>query len=111
MATNNSIMPIAVGDGAENPAVNSTTNTIYVTNILDNTVSVIGGGTSLQLINITPCRVVDTRGANGDFGGPTHHGRHRPQLPHSPRAVQHSGQRRSLCAECHGCSHRAGLGT
>ena len=68
--TNNSIVPIAVGDGAENPAVNSTTNTIYVTNILDNTVSVIGGGTSLQLINITPCRVVDTRGANGTFGGP-----------------------------------------
>ena len=68
--TNNSIVPIAVGDGAENPAVNSTANTIYVTNILDNTVSVIGGGTSLQLINITPCRVVDTRGANGIFGGP-----------------------------------------
>lgn len=68
--TNNSIVPIAVGDGAENPAVNSTTNTIYVTNILDDTVSVIGGGASLQLINITPCRVVDTRGANGTFGGP-----------------------------------------
>ncbi len=68
--TNNSIVPIAVGDGAENPAVNATTNTIYVTNILDDTVSVIGGGTSLQLINITPCRVVDTRGANGTFGGP-----------------------------------------
>ena len=68
--TNNSIVPIAVGDGAENPAVNSTANTIYVTNILDNTVSVIGGGTSLQLINITPCRVVDTRRTNGIFGGP-----------------------------------------
>lgn len=68
--TSNSIVPIAVGDGAENPAVNSTTNTIYVTNILDDTVSVIGGATSLQLINITPCRVVDTRGANGPFGGP-----------------------------------------
>ncbi len=68
--TNNSIVPVAVGDGAENPVVNSTTNTIYVTNILDDTVSVIGGGTSMQLINITPCRVVDTRGANGIFGGP-----------------------------------------
>ena len=68
--TSNTIVPVAVGDGPENVAVNSTTNNIYVTNILDNTVSVIGGGSSLQLINITPCRVVDTRGANGPFGGP-----------------------------------------
>ena len=68
--TNNSIVPVAVGDGPEFAGVNSTTNTIYVTNILDNTVSVIGGGTNLQLVNVTPCRVVDTRGANGIFGGP-----------------------------------------
>ena len=68
--TSNSIVPVAVGGGPENPAVNPASNTVYVTNILDNTVSVIGGGTTLQLINVTPCRVVDTRGPNGPFGGP-----------------------------------------
>ncbi len=68
--TNNSIVPIAVGDGPGNPAVKSLTSNIYVTNILDNTVSVIGGAASLQLISIAPCRVVDTRGADGTFGGP-----------------------------------------
>jgi len=34
------------------------------------TVSVIGGNIKLQLVNVTPCRLVDTRGPDGQFGGP-----------------------------------------
>ena len=30
-----------------------------------------GGGTALQFVPVTPCRVVDTRNASGPFGGPT----------------------------------------
>jgi DNA-binding beta-propeller fold protein YncE len=66
----NTIFPIAVGDQPNGNTVNSATNTIYVPNLLDNTISVIGGNTKLQLVNVTPCRVVDTRKANGPFGGP-----------------------------------------
>jgi YVTN family beta-propeller protein len=66
----NSTLPIAVGDEPDALAVNSATHTVYVPNFLDGTVSVIGGNTKLQLVNVTPCRVVDTRQANGEFGGP-----------------------------------------
>ena len=66
----NSALPIAVGDEPDALAVNSSTHTIYVPNLLDGTVSVIGGNTKLQLVNVTPCRVVDTRQPNGPFGGP-----------------------------------------
>ncbi len=66
----NSTLPIAVGDEPLALAANSSTHTIYVPNILDNTVSVIGGSTKLQLVDVTPCRVVDTRQATGTFGGP-----------------------------------------
>ena len=51
------------------PSIQST-NQIYTPNLFDNTISVIGGATKLQLVNVTPCRVVDTRKANGTFGGP-----------------------------------------
>ena len=66
----NSTFPIAVGGEPDALAVDSSTHTIYVPNFLDNTVSVIGGNTKLQLVNVTPCRVVDTRQTNGTFGGP-----------------------------------------
>jgi DNA-binding beta-propeller fold protein YncE len=66
----NSALPVAVGDGPSGVAVNSSTNTIYVPNANDGTVSVIGGNTKLQLVNVTPCRLVDTRQAKGPFGGP-----------------------------------------
>jgi DNA-binding beta-propeller fold protein YncE len=68
--TTNSALPIAVGDGPSGVAVNSTTNTIYVSNYTDGTVSVIGGNIKLQLVDVTPCRLVDTRQATGEFGGP-----------------------------------------
>jgi DNA-binding beta-propeller fold protein YncE len=66
----NSTFPIAVGGEPDALAVDSSTHTIYVPNFLENTVSVIGGNTKLQLVNVTPCRVVDTRQTNGTFGGP-----------------------------------------
>jgi len=68
--TTNSALPIAVGDGPSGVAVNSSTDTIYVPNYTDGTVSVIGGNTKLQLVDVTPCRLVDTRQAKGVFGGP-----------------------------------------
>ncbi len=66
----NDTLPVAVGDGPVALAVNATTNTTYTTNSPDDSVSVIGNATTLQLVNVTPCRVVDTRNANGTFGGP-----------------------------------------
>ena len=62
-------------------AANSETNRIYVPNFCGNdpscqtyngTVSVVAGipPTPLQFAPVTPCRVVDTRNANGTFGGP-----------------------------------------
>ena len=66
----NSALPVAVGDGPSALAVNSSSNTVYVADGVDGTVSVIGGNTKLQLVNVTPCRLVDTRGADGQFGGP-----------------------------------------
>ena len=68
--TSNSTVPVAVGDGPIAVAVNSSTNTAYVADGGDGTVSVIGGNTKLQLVNVTPCRLVDTRGPDGQFGGP-----------------------------------------
>jgi DNA-binding beta-propeller fold protein YncE len=68
--TTNSTLPVAVGDGPTALAVNSSTNNVYVADGVDGTVSVIGGNTKLQLVNVTPCRLVDTRGADGQFGGP-----------------------------------------
>ena len=65
----NSTFPIAVGDEPDALAVNSSTHTTYVPNFLDNTVSVIGGNTKLQLVNVTPCRLVDTRSNGGPIEG------------------------------------------
>jgi len=71
-ATNQVVTTLNVGmmPGAiESDIVN---NSFYVANYGDNTVSVIGGASpaALQLMPVAPCRVVDTRRANGEFGGP-----------------------------------------
>jgi len=66
----NSIVPVAIGDSPSGVAVNSSAaNLIYVPNQDDGTVSVIGGNAVLQLNSVSPCRLVDTRLANGG-GGP-----------------------------------------
>ncbi len=74
---------LVVGNGPAGVAVNASTNRIYVTNAGDNTVSVIGGASAppLRFIPITPCRVVDTRNANGPFGGPAIQGQTSRDFP------------------------------
>ncbi len=67
--TSQATFPIAAGDAPDAVAVNSSTHSIYVPNLTDNTVSVIGGNTTLQLVNVTPCRLVDTRQSGGPIEG------------------------------------------
>jgi DNA-binding beta-propeller fold protein YncE len=76
----NSITPVAIGDYPEGAAVNPTTDTVYVENAGDNTVSVIGGNTKLQLVNVNPCRIVDTRRTGGPIQGGTSRSFPIPQL-------------------------------
>ncbi len=64
-----STTPVAVGDYPYFLAVNPSTNTVYVPSRDDNTVSVIGGEAKLQLVAVTPCRLLDTRPQYGG-GGP-----------------------------------------
>ena len=65
----NSTFPIAVGDEPNVLAANSTTHNVYVPNFIDNTISVVGGQTKLQLESVTPCRLVDTRSGSPIQGG------------------------------------------
>ena len=74
--------PVAIGDGPTSLAINTATNVIYVTNGPDNTVSAIGGSTKLQLANVTPCRLVDTRNGNPITGG-TFQTFNLPQIAHN----------------------------
>jgi YVTN family beta-propeller protein len=64
----NNTVPVAVADGPQSVAVNATTDRIYVPNYYDGTVSVVAGETGLQLVNVNPCRLVDTRTQNGGSG-------------------------------------------
>ena len=69
-AATNHIITLGLGDGPTGLALNSANNKIYVPNYSDNTVFVIDPAVKLQFVPITPCRVVDTRGPAGLFGGP-----------------------------------------
>ena len=55
-------------------AVDPANHRVYTANLTGNTVAVIAGAWSpppaLQFVPATPCRVVDTRKPNGEFGGP-----------------------------------------
>ena len=63
---------VNVGTSPQGVTVNPVTNRIYAANYGSNTVSVIAGANAapLRFVPLTPCRVVDTRGPNGPFGGP-----------------------------------------
>ena len=63
---------VNVGTSPQGVTVNPVTNRIYAANYGSNTVSVIAGANAapLQFVPLTPCRVADTRGPNGPFGGP-----------------------------------------
>ena len=66
----NTTFPIAVGDWPiqQPPSIPPQTPS-DVSNLDDNTVSVIGGATKLQLNAITPCRLIDTRQTSPVQGG------------------------------------------
>jgi YVTN family beta-propeller protein len=82
---NNSTVTITAGSYPTAVAVNPSTNKIYVANLNSDAVTVIDGMSgntvaviemlvwsprALQFVPATPCRVVDTRKPNGEFGGP-----------------------------------------
>ncbi len=84
----NAVIPIVVGDDPYALALNPGTEQMYVPNYEDNTVAVIGTNTKLQLVNVTPCRLVDTRPQNGG-GGPIQGGTF--QTFNLPQAAQNKG--------------------
>jgi DNA-binding beta-propeller fold protein YncE len=63
----NGITSVAVGDYPNAAAVSAPTNKIYVVNTGDATVSQFAGpnATPVQYVDVTPCRLVDTRPPNG----------------------------------------------
>ena len=71
-SNNNNTTTVMVGNAPSAVGINAITNRIFVANTTDGTVSVIAGANAspLQFVSITPCRLVDTRGTNGPFGGP-----------------------------------------
>ncbi len=83
-----SLVTLQVPNDATNLAINPATNRTYVPYENDNIVSVIGGASPppLRFIPITPCRVVDTRNANGPFGGPAIQGQTSRDFPLSQGA-------------------------
>ncbi|HZL67135.1 MAG TPA: YncE family protein [Candidatus Limnocylindrales bacterium] len=79
----NTTTPVAVGDQPSYSAVDAVTNTVYVPNYGDASVSVIGGATKLQLAGVEPCRLVDTRSGGGPIQGGTSQSFNLPQLAQS----------------------------
>jgi YVTN family beta-propeller protein len=77
-ATNTTITT-GVGDLSTGLAYNSANNLVYIPSFVDSTVSIIDPTAKLQLVPITPCRVVDTRQPNGPFGGPPIQGGAQPR--------------------------------
>ena len=69
---NDTTTTVGVGNQPAAVGVNSITNRIFVPNTQDNTVSIIAGAnaSALQFVSVTPCRLVDTRQTDGEFGGP-----------------------------------------
>jgi uncharacterized repeat protein (TIGR03803 family) len=68
------------------PAGASAAVSVYVTDTTDVVLDINGyfttpGAGTLQFYPLTPCRVVDTRGADGDLGGPSLQGGHERDFP------------------------------
>ncbi len=61
---------LMVGYDPVTAQINPSTNKIYVANLIDNTVSVIAGATSVpaQFVAVPPCRLYDSRPAHGGSG-------------------------------------------
>lgn len=73
------VMMVGVGDAPGAMALNPATDRIYVPDSIDNTLFVIDPSAKLQFVPVTPCRVVDTRGPSGTFGGPAIQGGANPR--------------------------------
>ena len=74
---NAAIIPAGTPNGSVSVYVTNTTNVL-----LDiNGYFVPSSGSTLAFYAVNPCRVVDTRGANGDLGGPYLHGRQERDFP------------------------------
>jgi len=77
VSTLNSFGGIVVANGAIVPAGSGGSVSVYVTNPTDVILDINGyfatssGTTSYAFYPATPCRVADTRGATGEFGGPS----------------------------------------
>ncbi len=73
----------SVGNGPGAIEADIVNNRVYVANYGDNTVTVVAGANAapLQFVAVAPCRVVDTRGANGEFGGPPLQGQQTRNFP------------------------------
>lgn len=67
-----STVSVPIGPYPEAIAVDALHNRIYTANQGDNSASILAGASAypLQFIPVTPCRLVDTRLAQGAFGGP-----------------------------------------
>jgi YVTN family beta-propeller protein len=76
-ATGSTTMVLDEGNNPYALAADPASNRVYVANLASNTVSVVAGPWStsaLQFVPATPCRLVDTRNPNGQFGGPAING-------------------------------------
>lgn len=68
--TTHSLTTVGTGGVPSALAVDSVTDRIYAADLWDNTTWVIAGPSALQFVPVPPCRVVDTRNPDGQFGGP-----------------------------------------
>ncbi|MGA3054034.1 MAG: YncE family protein [Candidatus Korobacteraceae bacterium] len=65
-----SVTLVATGNVMYTLAVDSVADRIYVADPADEALWVVAGPVKTQFIPVTPCRVVDTRNPDGQFGGP-----------------------------------------
>lgn len=67
----NHVTPLSVGNLPSGVSIDAATDSAYVPNAMDGTVSVISAGaiTALKFVPVTPCRLVDTRSGNPLQGG------------------------------------------
>lgn len=76
LAPGSSYPPITLSVNVDTQAPSSITNSVSVfgvgeSNFSNNTASDTAGVNGLLFVPVTPCRVADTRGASGPFGGPS----------------------------------------
>ena len=99
---NAAIVPAGTPSGSVSVYVTNTTNVVLDINGYFAPVS----GSTLAFYPLTPCRVLDTRNANGDLGGPYSAGQAGARFSGAGEQLQDSEQRASLLDELHGGAGR-----